>query len=350
MAEVERLRRVERLIGAARTLSDPNSVPGRALRTQLLETSGLSGAGIELGLSRCLETQPAPQQLARLLAVTPEAPRAHVLLSANVFVAALRAIAVGLASSSDLSVRASRRDPALAEALHALVPELFRLERELAPRPGERVFCYGSDATMAELRASLPPGVWFHAHGSGFGAVLVDPARFTDDDAAAIGLDTALFDQAGCLSPRVVIVQGDAKQASRVAEALATALSELARSLPEGPRDAARRATLRRERDAARYAFELFEAGSGWVSTSPDFVLPPAERCLHVTYAERALSVLEPYAQQLTCIAAPTPDAWSAELTRAFPKARVVRYGDMQRPPLDGPVDRRTASDGERLT
>jgi hypothetical protein len=285
----------------------------------------------------------------KLLASTPEAPRAHVLLSGNVFVAALRAIAIGVASSRQVQVRASRREPALAAALHALAPDLFQLTAELTPRPGDHFWAYGADATLSEVRRSLPPGVWFHAHGSGMGAVVVDAPALAalEVTARAIALDTALFDQRGCLSPRVVCVVGNPEQARAVADALASALTLLERDLPPGPASAEAAATARNDRDAAAYAFELFDAGSGWVSLAPKLVVPPAARNLHVAWTSDAVQALAAYSPHLTCIATHATPALSARLRAAFPGARLVALGEMQRPPLDGPVDRRHSVLGE---
>ena len=349
MAELaERRARVEQLLQAARELADRESNAGRALRSRLLETCGLSAAGIELGITRCLETRPEPEHLTALLASTPEASQAHVLLSGNVFVAALRAIALAVAASDRVRVRASRRDPALAEALQALTPQLFELTTTLAPAPGERVWAYGSDATLAEVRQSLPKGVWFHAHGSGFGAVLLDAAASTDldTDARAIALDTALFDQRGCLSPRVVCVSGGAEQAKSVARALATELTLLERELPLGPSSPEELADARKNRDAAAYAFELFDAGSGWVSLSNEVVVPAPTRCLHVTCTSDAVQALGLLTPHVTCIATNAPPA---QLSASFSGARLVALGEMQRPPLDGPVDRRHGAGGELI-
>jgi len=345
----ERRARVERLLEAARVLERAESTAGRRLRARLLETTGLSSAGIELALTHALETRVADPELDALISCTPEAPRAHVLLSSNVFVAALRAIAIGLASSAHLQVRASRRDPALAEALHALTPGSFELTNELSPAPGERVWAYGTDATLSQLQATLPRGVWLHAHGAGFAAVVVDASEWDSHDARAIALDTALFDQQGCLSPRVVCVQGNPDQARIVASALATELQTLAQELPPGEKSAAQQAEARRNRDAAAYAFELFDAGEGWVSCSSELVIPPSERNLHVIDTTDAAAALAPFAAHLTCIAANTLALRDA-LQRRFVGARLVALGDQQRPPLDGPVDRRRGTQGELLT
>jgi len=349
VAETASLARVERLVAAARVLSSPHGETGRALRQRLLETTGLSAPSIELGLTRCLETTPSRAELEALLSSTPEAPRAHVLLSANVFVAALRAIAIALASSPSVRVRASRRDPALAESLHALVPDLFELSPALSAQPGDHFWAYGSDATLTELRGSLAPGVWFHPHGAGLGAVVLDASAFTEADARAVALDTALFDQRGCLSPRLVSVVGSEQQAQSIAQALASALGALERELPPGRESAQAAAEARQSRDAAAYAFELFPAGRGWISCGPELVVPPASRCLHVSWTSEPARALSGLSAHLTCIATNTA-ALQAQLGLAFSGARPATLGEMQRPPLDGPVDLRHGTQGELVT
>jgi hypothetical protein len=350
MAEAaERQARVERLLEAARTLADHETAPGQALRARLLETTGLSPAGVERGLAHALEIRPSTGDLQALVASTPEAPRAHVLLSSNVFVAALRAIAIGVASSPRVSVRASRRDPALAESLHRLTPESFELVSSLSPAPGDHFWSYGADTTLAELRRSLPRGVWFHPHGAGFGAVVIDTANWGSDAARAVALDTALFDQQGCLSPRVVCVVGTEHQARIVAGQLGQELRALDSALPPGPKSAAEQAEARRDRDAAAYAFELFDAGSGWISCSSELVVPPGKRNLHVLATTNATATLAPFTAQLTCVAT-NGARFGEELRRSFPGARVVPLGQMQCPPLDGPVDRRHGARGELIS
>jgi hypothetical protein len=340
--------RVEKLLQAARILANPSGSEGEALRRRLLETTGLSAPVIDLGIARCLETHPSEAELAAL-GSTPSSSRALVLLSGNVFVAALRAIALGVASSSQVIARASRRDPALAEALHALAPDTFELTAELSPQPGDHFWAYGSDETLDSVRRSLPPGVWFHPHGAGIGAVVVDPSALSDVVARSIALDTALFDQRGCLSPRVVCVVGSAEQAKTCASALAQALATLERELPPGPRSPEEAAEQRRSHDAAVYAFDLFDAGSGYVTLSSTLLVPPPRRNLHVCATPDPVAALAPLASHLTCIASNTP-ALHAQLSAAFPGARSVAPGDMQRPPLDGPVDRRHGTRGDLVT
>lgn len=348
-----RERRLLRLLEAARQLANPTTKAGNSLRRRLQESSGLSPAGIELGLERCLETQPTQQALASLLAKVPEAPASHVLLSANVFVAALRAIAIGVVASPRVLVRASRRDPVLAEALHELAPELFELVRDLLPQAGDHVWAYGSDPTLAEVRASLPTGVHFHAHGSGMGVVVVEarPGRDVLAEARAIALDAALFDQRGCLSPRMVCVLGSHDRALELAQALASALVMLEEKLPLGAQSNEEMAEVRRFRDTASYAFELLEAGSGGVSLSqsPQLLLPPPGRNLHVAGVGDVIQALKPFERHVTCIGQSASEALRARLALAFPHARHAELGKMQSPPLDGPVDWRPPAYGELL-
>jgi len=248
-------------------------------------------------------------------------------------------------------VRASRREPTLAKALHGLLPDAFSLVSELRPSAGDHVWAYGSDETLAQVRSALPRGIWFHSHGHGFGVALVEPSVTADLAAAAyaIALDTALFDQRGCLSPRLVCVVGTLEQARAVARALATALTAVERDVPPGPRNPEEAAESRRAHDTATYAFETLDAGSSWLSVGTQVVVPPPSRSLHVVSATDPLLVLAPLAHQVTCLGASVSGALHGALQQRFPGARLVGLGLMQRPALDGPVDRRRNPWGEQL-
>jgi hypothetical protein len=344
--------RVEELLQAARTLANPACIASERLRQRLLTTTGLSRPSIDFALEHCLEQRASEAELGLLLSRTPQATRALVLLSGNVFVAPLRAIALARAASAQVVVRASRRDPALAEALLELVPHAFALEPELHPEAGDQVWAYGSDATLAKVRATLPAGVTFHGHGSGFGAVVVDYSVSADDvarDASAIALDTVMFDQQGCLSPRLVCVRGSAEAARALAQALAAELERLNGVLPPGHEGPEALGERRRFRDAATYAFEVVQAGSSFVSLSVDsqLELPPSGRNLHVACVAEPAAHLSSLRAQLTCVAVRGPAPLEAQLRTSLPGARVCELGRMQRPPLDGPVDLR-AHIGER--
>ncbi|HYJ10963.1 MAG TPA: acyl-CoA reductase [Polyangiaceae bacterium] len=352
MVEPARRARVERVLAAARLLAERDSDAGQALRRELLQTTGLSAAGVELGLG-CLETQPSERELGALLAATPEAPHAHVLLSGNVFVAALRAIAIACAASMRVSVRHSRRDPALARALARLLPDLVELvEEDLAPQAGDHLWAYGTDETLHALKGRLRKGVWFHGHGNGVGAVVVEPKVLDLASAARrIALDTVVFDQRGCLSPRAVLVVGSAEQTREVALALTEALKALDVEVPLGPQSAAERASARREAAAARYACELFETSSGWVALAQETLplFPGQARCLSVMRTLEPQMALLPLLPFLTCVGSAVSEPLATRLRGALPGARHAALGEMQHPPLDGPVDLRHGTRGELI-
>src|SRR5579884_866613 len=96
----ERIADVRRLLSAARAVYD-----GRArLSGELARSTGLTPEGVELGFS-CLEREAADDDLRALVAAAGDASDVHVVLSANVFVAPLRALAVARAASARVTVR-----------------------------------------------------------------------------------------------------------------------------------------------------------------------------------------------------------------------------------------------------
>lgn len=360
------LERIERLFAALeRALAGPARA---ALTSRLLATTGLSREGIEWALERCLERRASQDERSRLAASVVRAPRAHVILPASVFVAAHRALALGLCAAPRVCVKPSRRDPALIEALHAQDPELFQLVSRLEPEAGDHVFAYGSDVTLEALRRELPPGSVLHGHGSGFGVAVVDldaasalGAQELASIAAAIAEDTACFDQRGCLSPRFVLALGAARQVEPFAARLAAALGQLEQRLPLGRLDADERAEITWYRQCAACTGAVFHAGSGAVTLrapaeapllagdgSLALEVPPAGRHLEVlpiARLEPALSALRPWLTTVGCSSAGLEE----RLLPLFDPVRVTRVGRMQQPPFDGPVDRRPSPLGERV-
>lgn len=337
-------RRLDELLAGARMLADPATRLGRALRGELASTTPLSPEGIELALHECLETSPSDAELDALCdAVTP-APRAHVSLSSTVFVAAHRAIALALASSAHVFVRPSRRDPTFARALErATGGRLFRVVDALSPEAGDELWAYGSDATLREIRRALPTGVRFQAHGSGTGVVVVDAASVNRDMAVALARDIAPFDQRGCLSPRLALVRGDERAALAFSRLVAGTLAELAQRIPLGTLDDEERAEVLRYRDTLAYSGQLDAAGPGWVGTGATPMLAPVGRNLHVTATASPETLLAPLAPVVAALGVAGSPELRASLALTFPGARLSELGAMQRPPLDGPVDRRPA-------
>lgn len=349
MGETElevRRARLEPLFESARSLADASSERGRQARQRLAASSGLSLDGVNFALQRCLEAAPSEREIAALIGSTPSAQVAHVLLSANVFVAAHRAIAIALAASAQVRVRASRREPEMAELLLAGAPGAFQLVSELSPQAGDRVWAYGSDETMADVAATLPPGVALHAHGSGFGVAILAGAHSDSELAALVrGLaaDIALFDQRGCLSPRVLLVHGDPQLSRDFSGALARELEHLEQSVPRGQLTGTEQSEIARYRDTAHFIGTVFEAGSGLVSlgNTNTWLMPPSGRHIHVIATDDPIATLRPYRPLLTSCAFAGDPVLREALKRTAPGARWCSFGEMQRPPFDGPVDRR---------
>jgi acyl-CoA reductase-like NAD-dependent aldehyde dehydrogenase len=191
----------------------------------------------------------------------------------------------------------------------------------------------------------LAPGVALHAHGSGFGVCVVDESAAIEALAPRIAEDIALFDQRGCLSPRALLVQGDLARAEAFARAIAAASSALEVRVPRGRLAPDELAEISRFRDTASYVGDAIPAGLGFVAVAPSeaFALAPVGRNLYVLATDDPRRVLSPFGPMLTSCAVAAAPALRDALRRALPGARVCEPGEMQRPPFDGPVDRREA-------
>ena len=346
-----RLERLERFLRSARSLCDASGPLYHAARAELPAVTGLSSENVAWALDNAFELDPADWDLTRLLERTPECQRAHVLLSSNVFVAALRATAIAIAAAPEVHVRPSRREPLMVELLARAAPGQFQVEERLHPLAGDHVWAYGSDETLLQLCQSVPDGVIVHAHGSGYGVVVVQDDEMRELDqcrslANAIVTDLVPFDQRGCLSPRVVLVEQNRMCAERLWYALAVAMSERERQIPIGELSADERVDINRYRDTLCIAGEILSAGSGFVSFETQnlpWILPPIGRVLHVRTTATAIEDLKPQATKLTTIGLSSINTDRARaLSNAFPHARIAELGRMQRPRLDGPVDLRT--------
>jgi hypothetical protein len=355
-----RLARVARLLTVARRIADPADPLGQRARTVLPTATGLSAEGVELALTRCLETGPTDLELRTLCEGVAPAPRAHVLLSSNVFVAAHRAIAIALAASPHVEVRASRREPEMTKLLHAGDPYLFRVVEDLAAGPGDHVWAYGTDATLTALRDELVSGVVLHPHGPGIGVTVLQPASGSEAGAVhelraaarALAQDVIPFDQRGCLSPRVCCVVASVAATREFAVALAKELSQSEYAVPRGALDADEAADVAWYRDTWLYAAELLPAGKGWVGLEAEgerLLVPPPGRNLHVMRTPEPARALRPLAPSVAAVGYLGPVELRDSLRALLPRARLSGLGAMQRPRFDGPVDRRPGRAGTVL-
>ncbi len=350
-----RLARVHAVVAAGRRVTDPADPLGREARAMLLGSSGLSAQGVELALIDHLETHPAPEHLQALLAAVGPAPSCHVVLSANVCTAALRAIAVAVAVAPRVVVRPSRRDPGLAPLLaRALTADpafeaaggSLACVEAIAPAPGDELHLYGGDEAVRVLAASADPRVIVRAHGTGFGVAVVGPDCAVEVAAGALARDVVPFDQRGCLSPRVALVEGPSRRAASFAFALDQALRALSATVPRGALEPGARGELALYRAAIQAVGELREGPGHAVGLDPGaraLLLPPAARVVHVVPAAAGVvpALLGSWAAYLTSIGSIGAGNLVTAVHDLAPDARRARLGEMQRPPLDGPVDLR---------
>ncbi|HSO32996.1 MAG TPA: acyl-CoA reductase [Labilithrix sp.] len=338
VADVRRLQRAARAALADRA----------ALVPAIVESTGLSPEGVELALDRHVEIEATDADLERLVERAGDAARVSVVLSANVFVGALRALALARAASTDVVVRPSRRDPAFARALVEAAIQggdrWLRLDEALDVASVEvgEIHVYGRDDTIADVRRRARVRV--RGHGSGMGVVWISRAAELDVVARGLAEDVVVFDQRGCLSPRIAFVEGDEARASALADALHAELERLATLVPRGALPAEERAAAGRYVATMTYACRALVGSQHAIGIAPPgapLVLPPPWRHLHVAASgsiEEAARLLAPLARGVVTLGS---DDLAAARRLAPPWARLAAIGRLQRPPLDGPVDLR---------
>jgi hypothetical protein len=344
--------RVHAVLDGARRLADRNDPLGIEARRALPGATGLSTASVELALSRYLETSIEADDMSKLVTRAGEAPRVHVVLSANVFTGVVRAVALAVAAAPSVVVRPSSREAALAPLLQRAIIEktgdaLFELTNALDPARGDHVHVYGRRETIAAITASCPPGVIVRGHGPGFGIAVIAGVSDMEVLAERLSWDIVAFDQRGCLSPRLAFVEGTLEQVERFASHLCVALDQREKEVPRG----ALSDQERRDRSLYRQALQAVgqhHEGATYavgVDLAPRAVLlPPTGRHIHVarvTSTDEMMRLLAFYGGAITCVGIGEKSAHTADFTALARGARILLIGNMQCPPLDGPVDLR---------
>lgn len=260
-------------------------------------------------------------------------------------------------------VKSSSADPVFpalfAESVEAADPRLHgaflvsptpvpisRFERD---NPGAcLVVAYGSDQTIADIRAGASGGTRFlgHPHRFSIGVITGDADLSAAADAAAT--DVCLYDLLGCLSPAAFFVQG---RAAEFAEQLAGALERKTAALPPGERTQADRIAIRRSRDAAEFAqiggkgVTLSASGDlRWtiaVFDTPDRAVAPLDRIVNIVGVDRIEQIgefLGPSAGRLSAAGLATGGGASAQALAdamiGLGARRICPLGRMQTPPL----------------
>ena len=353
LSREDRERRVRAVVAAARRLADPRDPLGVEARRALPGATGLSDASIELSLTQHLETSVTPDGLAKLVTRAGSAPRVHVVLSANVFTGVVRAVALAVAAAPSVVVRPSSREAVLAPLLLRAITEQgaearFEVSRALEPAPGDHVHVYGRRETIAAIAASCPDGVTVRGHGPGFGVAVVTGATAeTAPLAERLSWDIVPFDQRGCLSPRIAFVEGSAEDAERFASCLAVELDQREKEVPRGALSDEERRDRSLYRQTMQAVGQCHEGATSAVGLDLDpraIFLPPAGRHLHVARVANVgemVRLLGSHRDAITCIGVAVESSHAARLAALLPGARILPLGNMQCPPLDGPVDLR---------
>jgi hypothetical protein len=220
---------------------------------------------------------------------------------------------------------------------------------------------YGRDETIAEVRSRARAGVVVRGHGAGLGVAFIAgdaDADFTEVTTAADGGRAALtalagalatdvvpFDQRGCLSPRVALVEGPPSRAAAFAGALHHGLAVLGSRVPRGALTSDERSEATRWRETLAFAGRVWDGADHAVALAPrgmPLAVPPAGRHVlvaAVASASAARELLAPFARFVVSVGGRDSESLVAI---APTHARRARLGRMQRPPLDGPVDRRS--------
>jgi acyl-CoA reductase LuxC len=331
-----RIADVRALVRAARRVARDE-----ALVPEIARCSGLSVQGVRLALERHLELTPSDEEVEALALSVVPSPRVHVILSATVFTAALRAIAVARAAAPKVSVRPSRRDPVFARALVGALADPTVTLADADDIDSGEIHVYGRDETIAEVSARAQPRVIVRAHGAGLGVAYISRSGTLERAAEALARDVVPFDQRGCLSPRVAFVEGDEARAERFAAALDAALSEAGASVARGELSVDERTQSARYIETVVFAGRCLRGADHVVGVASSLVVPPPGRHVHVVPVRDARDVrahLQPMERRIVAFGA--DDVLRLE-GLAPSHARVSGLGEMQRPPFDGPVDRR---------
>lgn len=284
-----------------------------------------------------------------------------VVSSGNIPGAALPSVVQALLLKSPVLVKTSSAEPVLlpayAAALAEADPEVAqalavtgwtggdtRLEAALLPEV-DALVAYGSDETLASLRARLPAHARFVGYGHrisfvAWGRECLGRERMPES-LHDLALDFCLFDQQGCLSPHAVYVEeGGETSPEEFARMLGEALERMRRQIPRRPLSAAESSAIHQYRASvemeafSREGLRLWSSpeGTAWtvvLDPEPDLRPTPGNRTV-VVRPLRDLTelpaVVRPLGPALISCGLTVAEKRRPELVRSLGEAGVTRF------------------------
>ena len=306
--------------------------------------TGLSPAGARAAWAAAIEGAASADASRPLPGRAPHT--VAIIASANVFTAPLEWAWALSQRGVRVILKSARGLAPVGETLATYLPGVEHhpwrggdVEAEAAAlRACDAALVFGSAETIATVRARAPVPVL--GFGPRFGVAHVP--TFTPALARAVGLDHALYDARGCMSPTAVATD----DTSAAGQLVAAAMTELAETLPRGEVSAAEAVQLR--------ALTMLARATGQLWTGPDWIvvaLPlaharayalPRAVVLHAATLGDLGAALGDFSGQLGTIALPGapesdlrghPGLIAALGLHGLPPARVCAVGEMQRPP-----------------
>jgi len=296
-------------------------------------------------------------------------PTLFLVLAGNVPGVAVTAVLRGLLVRSAVLCKLPQDEPDLvglfARALHEEDPALAATiaatwwpANQPSPAADEwtkrsgKVIVYGRAETVRSLRARTPPEIPLVEYGPRLGIACLGPA-VSDEELAALARDVCAYDQAGCVSPRLVFLLGDFSHQGAVAttvERLAVALGAEAARSPGSPIRDTEAVAIRAARASFQFAAEdgervLGADDLGWTVLYRDTLTSYSESLPRTVWASRAVSagdlrglsaVLEGRVQAIGVAGLDTETHRKLEqLAVEWGVSRMVRVGEMAWPPPD---------------
>ncbi|MGI8905018.1 MAG: acyl-CoA reductase [Candidatus Sumerlaeaceae bacterium] len=290
----------------------------------------------------------------------------HVL-AGNLFVSGIESITTAMLAGAASLVRCSSADlvyPALwQKAVHQVFP-LWGDAIHVTHWPTENaestaaacsasdaVIAFGSDDSVAAVRALTPIRVPFIPHGTKVSFALVSAEALREnpaDIAARLAYDFSVYDQQGCLSPRAAFIEAcDSGTLSRFRETFVSEMRSLEQQLPPGPKDLAQSAALARERNEAMIETALDETTELWSTAGDRFVATVRPIAMYQPgsvnrFADLRVfrdiaelqAALAPYRGIISTLGVTgTAGEWRA-IADDLRVDRICSLGEMQKPPL----------------